>query len=98
MNAFLLHAVRTSPTPGTAPSFPTLAVHRFDMDVPDGDSLYRWMLDELSRGFELGLYSGIHVELGSDGEEGRCFREEMLLWSGEAVLSRSTGVFASEPA
>ncbi|MFL1381215.1 MULTISPECIES: hypothetical protein [unclassified Nocardiopsis] len=98
MNAFLLHAVRTSSTPGAAPAFPTLAVHRFDRDLPDGDSLYRWMIDELSRGFELGLYSGVHVELGPDGDEGCCFREEMLLWSGAAVLNRSTGVFSIESA
>lgn len=93
MNAFLLYAVRTSSEPKSAPSFPTLVTHRLEEDVPDDEVLYRWMVDQLSKGYELGLYSAMHVALDDKGDEGSCFREEMLLWDGTAVLNRSTNVF-----
>lgn len=96
MNAFLLYAVRTSPEPRNAPTFPVLMTHQVDRGVPSREALYRWMVDKLSQNYELGLYSGMHVEFDSEGDERTCYREEMLLWDGTAVLNRNTRVFEAE--
>ncbi|WP_285728510.1 hypothetical protein [Nocardiopsis sp. ATB16-24] len=96
MNAFLLYAVRTSSEPRNAPTFPLLVTHPTDKNVLGGANLYHWAVDTLGQGYELGLYSAMHIELDDEGDERFCFREEMLLWDGTAVLNRHTSVFGPQ--
>ncbi|MEU3307593.1 hypothetical protein [Nocardiopsis sp. NPDC006832] len=96
MDAYLLSAVWASPKPKEAPTFLTLVTHHLKGGIPSGNGLYRWTIEELSRGYELGLYSAGHAELGEEGEEIVCHREELLLWDGSSVKNRETRIFRAE--
>lgn len=96
MDAYLLSVVWASSKPKEAPAFFTLMTHRLKREIPSGDALYQWMVEELSKGYELGLYSSRHVELGEDDEELVCHREELLLWDGSSVMNRDIRVFQPE--